>query len=91
MAERFEIEGRWPDLFEPLTDQQRWAVVQTFASAWHEGWFPNRTDVENLTQLTSGAITKDEYDRRARENAGKLRGRGDYTEAMRALVAEGER
>lgn len=31
------------------------------ASAWHEGWEPNREDVENVTDPAGGAIDDDEY------------------------------
>lgn len=90
MSDRFEIEQRWPELFEPLSDADRRAVVNTFASNWHEGWVPNRADVENLTLYVRGAITKDEYDERAREHAERLQTYpgADYTEKMRAWVAE---
>lgn len=92
MSERFEIEQRWPELFEPLTDEERSAVVNAFASSWHEGWFPNRADVENLTDYARGVITRDEYDERVRTQAEQLRKYpGDYTEKMRALVANGDR
>lgn len=67
------LDGRWPDLFEPLTPQQRRAVVQVFAASWHEGWEPNREDVQNLVDETTGAIDAEEYERRvlklARERA----------------------
>ena len=49
MAEPFEIEARWPDLFEGLTPAQRDSVVQPLASSWHEGWVPNRDDVALLS------------------------------------------
>ena len=42
MDEPFDIEERCPDVFEPLEPRQRRAVVQSLASAWHEGWVPNR-------------------------------------------------
>ncbi len=38
MAERFDIEQRWPELFAPLDETQRRAVMQSFAAAWDEGW-----------------------------------------------------
>jgi hypothetical protein len=72
MAE-FEIEARWPELFEQLTEAQRRAVVQSFANAYHEGWEANREDVENLTDLVRGAITEAEYDRRVSEAAERHR------------------
>ena len=64
MATKFDIEERWPELFVQLDETQREAVVQSLASAWHEGWIPNREDVENLTDETRGAIDRDEYLRR---------------------------
>ncbi|RRD59674.1 antitoxin VbhA family protein [Leucobacter sp. OH1287] len=61
----FNIEERWPELFEQLDDTQRRAVVHSLAAAWHEGWEPNREDVENLTDEARGAIDAAEYRRRA--------------------------
>ena len=49
MAEKFDIEDRWPELFTRLDDVQRNAVRQSLAAAWHEGWVPSREEVENLT------------------------------------------
>lgn len=74
MAESFDIETRWPELFAQLDDRGRRAVVQSFAAAWHEGWVPNREDVENLTDFMRGAIDGDEYDRRAAEAADRRHG-----------------
>ncbi|MBF4458806.1 hypothetical protein [Pseudoclavibacter sp. VKM Ac-2867] len=64
MAVEFDIQERWPELFAPLSAKQRKIVVNALASSWHEGWVPNREDVENLTDLLRGAIDKAEYDRR---------------------------
>lgn len=61
---KFNIEERWPELFAQLDETQRRAVVQSLASAWHEGWTPNREDVENLTDEARGAIDRAEYLRR---------------------------
>ena len=69
MAEKFDIEERWPELFAQLDANQRNAVRQSLAAAWHEGWVPNREDVENLTDEARGAIDEAEYLRRAREAA----------------------
>lgn len=71
MAAEFDIEGRWPELFAALSEADRIIVVDAFASSWHEGWVPNREDVENLTDLVRGAIDKAEYDRRAQEAAAR--------------------
>lgn len=67
--EHFDIEDRWPELFEELDESQRRAVRQSLAAAWHEGFEPTREDVENLTDYARGAINHDEYSRRARAAA----------------------
>ena len=64
MTERMDIEARWPELCQGLDAGQRSNVVQSFAAAWHEGWTPNRDDVENLTDHVRGTITTDEDIRR---------------------------
>lgn len=64
MAAEFNVEARWPELFAPLDEAARLSVVNAFASSWHEGWVPNREDVENLTDFVRGAIDEAEYDRR---------------------------
>ncbi|MGW9114510.1 antitoxin VbhA family protein [Microbacterium sp. NPDC055683] len=69
MAEQFDVEERWPELFAQLDGAQRNAVRQSLAAAWHEGWVPNREDVENLTDEARGAIDAEEYLRRVREAA----------------------
>lgn len=63
------VTDRWPELFEQLTEQERRAVVASLGDAWHEGWKPNREDVENLTDLVRGAITREEFSRRNAEAA----------------------
>lgn len=65
MATKFDVEERWPELFVQLDDAQRRAVVQSLASAWHEGWEPNREDVADLIDEARGAITFEEYQRRS--------------------------
>ena len=80
MVERFEIEQRWPELFVELDANNRRAVVQSFASAWHEGWEPNREDVENLTDKVRGAIDDAEYMRRVKVAAERHRGSGSHNE-----------
>lgn len=78
MTERrqLDVEQRWPELFDGLDEQQRWNVVQSLAAAWHEGWEPNREDVENLTNYVAGRIDHPEYARRAREAVQQMRGSG---------------
>ncbi|QWW19460.1 hypothetical protein I6B53_10325 [Schaalia sp. 19OD2882] len=72
MGEKFDVEDRWPELFAQLDDAQRDAVRQSLAAAWHEGWVPNREDVENLTDEARGAIDGAEYLRRVREAAQRM-------------------
>lgn len=69
MGETLNVMDRWPELFVQLDEAQRDSVLQSLASAWHEGWKPNREDVENLTDQARGAIDLPEYLRRAREAA----------------------
>ena len=73
MAKEFDIEQQWPELFAQLDPKQRRAVLQSLASAWHEGWEPNREDVENLTDEARGAIDGEEYMRRVRQAAERRR------------------
>ena len=61
MDEHLDLEARWPDLFEDLNTSQRRAVVQALAGAWHEGWVPEREDVQHLTDRARGTITQGEY------------------------------
>lgn len=76
MAEIFDIETRWPELFAQLDATQRNAVRQSLASAWHEGWVPDREDVENVTDHARGAIDDAEYLRRVDAAAERRRGAG---------------
>lgn len=64
-AQRFDIEEQWPELFEPLTQEQRARVVRVLAGGWHEGWQPNREDVADLADYARGAIIFDEYQARS--------------------------
>lgn len=73
MSEQLDIEERWPELFAHLDEAQRNRVLESFASAWHEGWEPNREDVENLADRVRGAIDHDEYLRRSDEAAERSR------------------
>ncbi|MBM7826665.1 antitoxin VbhA family protein [Microbacterium aurum] len=72
--ERFDLEERWPELFDVLDENNRWALRQSLASAWHEGWEPNRDDVELLVDHIRGVIDDAEYERRFRALAEQMRG-----------------
>lgn len=65
MSDRFDLHLRYPELFEPLTDEQRRNVVQPLASSWLEGDNPTREDVALLIDYELGRITAEEYDRQA--------------------------
>lgn len=65
----FDMEHRWPELFKQLDEEQRRAVLQSLAAAWHEGWVPNRDDVKDLVDDALGLIDEDEYFQRARDAA----------------------
>jgi Antitoxin VbhA len=75
--ETLGVEARWPELFAPLSDEQRRSVVSTLASSWHEGWVPNRDDVADLAALVAGRIGMDEYQRRGIVLAEHVRGEAD--------------
>ena len=60
MSDHFDLHLRYPELFEPLTEEQRRNVMQPLASSWLEGDNPTREDVALL-----GRITAEEYDRQA--------------------------
>lgn len=44
VAEKFTVEEQRPELFAQLDETQRNAVRQSLASAWHEGWQPDREE-----------------------------------------------
>lgn len=73
MTASLDVEARWPELFVELDAAQRRSVVNTLAADWHEGWVPNREDVENITDLARGAIDDAEYLRRSDEAAERRR------------------
>jgi hypothetical protein len=68
-----DLNQQTPSISQKLNPTQRRSVVQSFASAWHEGWTPNREDVENLTNKIRGAIDREGYMRRTRETAERHR------------------
>ena len=65
MAKVFDVAEQWPELFSPLSQVQRHAVVQSLAVAGHEGWVPSREQVQNLVDRATGAIDAAEYTRRS--------------------------
>lgn len=65
MSDYFDLHLRYPELFEPLTEEQRRNVMQPLASSWLEGDNPTRKDVTLLIDYELGRITAEEYDRQA--------------------------
>lgn len=65
MSKILDLELRWPELFTGLGSQTRNSIAQAFAASWHEGWEPNREDVENLTNFVRGTYDRAEYLRRS--------------------------
>ena len=47
----------WPDLFEPLSRAEREELINGLAISWHEGWVPNRADVEDHLAVGRGELT----------------------------------
>ena len=47
----------WPDLFEPLSRAEREELINGLAINWHEGWVPNRADVEDHLAVDRGELT----------------------------------
>lgn len=65
MSDHFDLHLRYPELFKPLTEEQRRNVMQLLASSWLEGDNPTREDVALLIDYELGRITAEEYDRQA--------------------------
>lgn len=65
MSDHFDLHLRYPELFAPLTEEQRRNIMQSLASSWLEGDNPTREDVTLLIDYELGRITAEEYDRQA--------------------------
>lgn len=64
MSEEFDVEKRWPDLFDKLGADQRRSVAQALEKARGEGRRVTRDEVADLIEETRGTIGADEYTRR---------------------------
>lgn len=71
----FDVEARWPELFDQLDTNQRRAVVRSLAAGWHEGWEANRQDVADLIDYTRGALTFNTAKRSGKTAGSKSAGR----------------
>lgn len=63
MSDHFDLHLHYPELFAPLTEEQRRNIMQPLASSWLEGDNPTREDVTLLIDYELGRITAEEYDR----------------------------
>jgi hypothetical protein len=54
---------RWPELWEPLSEADRWVLSQTLADDHSED--VSREEVADLARYLAGDITADEYELRA--------------------------
>lgn len=64
-TEGLALDERWHDLLDHLPAADRYSVIQTVAAGWHEGWTPDREDVQCLVEFHCGEIDFDEYRNRA--------------------------
>lgn len=53
MSDHFDLHLRYPELFEPLTEEQRRNVMQPLASSWLEGDNPTREETLRYSSTTS--------------------------------------
>jgi hypothetical protein len=54
---------RWPELWRPLSDHQRWVLSQALAEDGLAD--PNRGEIADLAALVAGTLTADEFEQRA--------------------------
>ncbi|MCI1748373.1 MAG: hypothetical protein LKI24_09925 [Acidipropionibacterium sp.] len=64
MTDEFDIQSRWPELFEQLGPAQRHSVAQALEHARAEGRQVTRQEVVDLIDETRGAVPPEEYTRR---------------------------
>lgn len=73
----FDVETSWPELFAPLDEAQRAAVLRSLAAGWHEGWEPNREDIADLADYACGAMTLEVYEARSAAKAALIARKAD--------------
>ena len=66
---RLNVIELWPELFVEVSDVDAQAIQDACVASWHEGWEPNRADVEDMAAKARGEIDHDELLRRARQRA----------------------
>lgn len=90
MSEQFDIEARWPALFEGLDRRTKCAVVRSLAAGWHEGWKINYADVHDLVEFAQGSIDLGEYEQRARRAVEQAAMKGKLSHRKRAQLVHPE-
>lgn len=55
MSDHFDLHLRYPELFEPLTEEQRRNVMQPLASSWLEGDNPTAKTLRYSSTTSWGA------------------------------------
>ena len=69
MGEYFDIDLRYPDLFEGLTKEQHQRVIQTLVSSWLSGYEHSREEVARFIDLVVGRISGEDYRKQILEHA----------------------
>lgn len=64
--------ARWPELFAPLSDEQKQGISDALANGRLEGDEPTPQEVADLVALELGRIDHQEYQHRALERARAL-------------------
>ncbi|AMS05706.1 MULTISPECIES: hypothetical protein [Actinomycetes] len=64
MSDEFDVQNRWPELFEQLSPQQSDSVARALEHARSEGRTVTRQEVVDLIDETRGAVPPEEYVRR---------------------------
>ena len=54
---------RWPELWEPLTESERWVLSQALAD--DPPGDASRGEIADLADYVAGTVTADEYEQRA--------------------------
>lgn len=68
---RLDVIELWPELFVGVSDVTAQAIQDACVASWHEGWEPDRADVEDMVAQARGEVDLDELLRRARARAAR--------------------
>lgn len=70
MSDRPDVRELFPDLLGRVDADTAESIARSFDRVDQPGWSPERRDVEVAVQYETGEITREEYRRIAREEAG---------------------